>query len=106
MVILWGGRGGGWGEAFHSLVKQLAKALGVEYAFVSEFCADRTNVRTLAFWAGDQLKENFEYAIADTPCETVLAGEIYHCTDKVADRFPFTRMSSKALACRVIWPFR
>ncbi len=73
---------------FHSLVKNLAKALGVEYAFVSEFCPDRTKVRTLAFWASDQLKDNFEYAIAHTPCEKVLAGDIYHCADKVADRFP------------------
>jgi len=76
---------------FHSLVKNLAMALGVEYAFVSEFCVDRTKVRTLAFWAGDRLKDNFEYAIAHTPCEKVLAGEIYHCEDKVADRFPLHR---------------
>ena len=75
-------------DFFASLVKHLAKALSVEYAFVSEFCADRTKVRTLAFWAGDQLKDNFEYVIAHTPCEIVLAGEIYHCADKVADRFP------------------
>ena len=73
---------------FHLLVKNLAEALGVEYAFVSEFCVDRTKVRTLAFWAGDQLKDNFEYQIAGTPCENVLAGELYHCSDKVADRFP------------------
>lgn len=78
-------------DFFPSLVKNLAKALGVEYAFVSEFCPDRTKVRTLAFWARDQLKDNFEYAIAHTPCEKVLAGEIYHCADKVADRFPLHR---------------
>ncbi|TKB73098.1 MAG: GAF domain-containing protein [Nitrospira sp.] len=73
---------------FHLLVKNLAKALDIEYAFVSEFCVDRTKVRTLAFWAGDRLKDNFEYTIAGTPCEQVLAGELYHCADKVADRFP------------------
>lgn len=76
---------------FHLLVKNLAEALGVEYAFVSEFCVDRTKVRTLAFWAGDQPKDNFEYQIAGTPCEIVLAGELYHCSDKVADRFPLHR---------------
>ncbi|HSL02539.1 MAG TPA: GAF domain-containing protein, partial [Nitrospiraceae bacterium] len=73
---------------FHSHVKNLATALSVEYAFMSEFCVDRTKVRTLAFWAGDQLKDNFEYTIAGTPCENVLAGELYHCADKVAERFP------------------
>ena len=82
---------------FHSLVKNLAKALGVEYAFMSEFCPDRTKVRTLAFWASDRLKENFEYAIAHTPCEKVLAGEIYHCADKVADRFPLHKDDLESL---------
>ncbi len=75
-------------QFFPALVQQLAKALGVEYAFVSEFCADRSKVRTLAFWAGDRFLDNFEYAIAGTPCEKVLAGEIYHCRDQVSDRFP------------------
>ena len=84
-------------DFFPSLVKNLAKALGVEYAFVSEFCPDRTKVRTLAFWASDQLKDNFEYAIAHTPCEKVLAGEIYHCADKVADRFPLHRADLEGL---------
>lgn len=80
------------GEAFfHSLVKNLATAVNVKYAFVSEFCVDRTKVRTLAFWTGDHFKANFDYAIADTPCEKVLAGELYHCADNVAEQFPLHR---------------
>lgn len=75
-------------QFFPALVQQLAKALGVEYAFVSEFCADRSKVRALAFWAGDRFLDNFEYAIAGTPCERVLAGELYHCREQVSDRFP------------------
>ncbi|RIK57062.1 MAG: Fis family transcriptional regulator [Nitrospira sp.] len=75
-------------QFFPALVQQLAKALQVTYAFVSEFCVDRTRVRTLAFWAGDHFEKNFEYAIAGTPCEKVLAGELYHCADHVADHFP------------------
>ena len=82
---------------FPALVQQLSKALNVTYAFVSEFCVDRTKVRTLAFWAGDHFEENFEYAIADTPCETVLAGELYHCADHVADRFPLHRKELEGL---------
>jgi len=75
-------------QFFPALVQQLAKALDVEYAFVSEFCADRSKVRTLAFWAADRFLDNFEYAIAGTPCERVLAGELYHCREQVSDRFP------------------
>jgi PAS domain S-box-containing protein len=85
------------GEFFLSLVRNLAAALGVEYAFVSEFCVDRTKVRTLAFWAGDHFKDNFEYAIAHTPCEKVLAGELYYCADNVADRFPLHKQDSEGL---------
>jgi GAF domain-containing protein len=64
---------------------------------VSEFCADRTKVRTLAFWAGDHFDENFEYAIAHTPCEKVLAGELYHCPDRVAERFPLHKTDLESL---------
>src|SRR5262245_1379430 len=88
------------GEFFHSLVKNLATALGVTYAFVSEFCVDRSKVRTLAFWAGDHFKANFEYAIAHTPCEKVLAGELYHCEDNVADQFPLHRDDLEGLSVK------
>jgi len=88
------------GEFFHSLVRNLATALDVTYAFVSEFCVDRTKVRTLAFWAGDHFKSNFEYAIAHTPCEKVLAGELYHCADNVAERFPLHRDDLEGLGVK------
>ena len=84
-------------QFFPALVQQLAKALGVEYAFVSEFCVDRSKVRTLAFWAGDHFKDNFEYAIAGTPCEKVLAGELYYCSDKVAEQFPLHKTDLESL---------
>jgi formate hydrogenlyase transcriptional activator len=84
-------------DFFYSLVKNLASALGVEYAFVSEFCVDRSKVRTLAFWASDHFEENFEYAIAHTPCEKVLAGEMYYCADRVAERFPLHKEELETL---------
>ncbi|MFO0773081.1 MAG: sigma 54-interacting transcriptional regulator [Nitrospiraceae bacterium] len=82
---------------FSALVQQLAKALGVEYAFVSEFCEDRSKVRTLAFWAHDHYEDNFDYVIAGTPCERVLAGELYHCSERVADHFPADRQDLEHL---------
>jgi PAS domain S-box-containing protein len=85
------------GAFFRLLVKNLATALEVKYAFVSEFCVDRTKVRTLAFWARDHFKDNFEYPIAHTPCEKVLAGELYHCADEVAEKFPLHKADLEAL---------
>jgi formate hydrogenlyase transcriptional activator len=45
-------------------------------AFVAEFAGVKTRVRTLAFWSGDCLLDNFEFGLEGTPCEAVLAGEM------------------------------
>ncbi|MBL8046562.1 MAG: GAF domain-containing protein [Anaerolineales bacterium] len=76
-------------DFFHSLVRHLAAALQVRYAFVAE-CTDasRTRVRTLAFWMGKDFGENFEYALAETPCEAVIGGEICYHPNKVREMFP------------------
>src|SRR5262245_47612687 len=56
---------------FQSLVRHLATAMGVSYAFVAEFAQAPTRVRTLAYWGRGQLRENIEYDLAETPCEDV-----------------------------------
>jgi formate hydrogenlyase transcriptional activator len=62
---------------FRSLVHHLAHCLGAEYAFVAE-CTDqaKTQVRTLAFWKGHECIDNVAFALAGTPCEKVIAGEV------------------------------
>ena len=62
-------------DFFQSLVQHMAQALRARYAFVST-CDDRKHARTLAFWKGDGFGQNFEFDIADTPCEKVLHGEV------------------------------
>ncbi|MDC0936347.1 sigma 54-interacting transcriptional regulator [Pirellulales bacterium] len=76
------------GEFFQSLVKHLACALDVRVAFVAEFSDKPTRVRTLAFWSGDQLRDNLEYELAGTPCEEVIRGGICHHPDEVVKEFP------------------
>ena len=73
---------------FQSLVRHLAGAIGVEYAFVAEFARDRTRVRTLAYWGKSQIRENVEYDLAGTPCEDVVRGELCHYPSGVKERFP------------------
>jgi formate hydrogenlyase transcriptional activator len=75
-------------QFFQSLVKHLAGALGVRFAFVAEFADSPTKVRTLAFWSGDNLRENVEYELAGTPCEEVVRGGICHHPDNVMHAFP------------------
>src|SRR5262245_36679217 len=63
---------------FASLVRQLALALDVQYAFVSELTADRQAFRTLALWVRGELQPNLTVPLDGTPCETVLQGQVSH----------------------------
>ena len=56
-------------EFFRALVTNLASALHVRCAVVSEFVHGNTRVRTLAFWTGEGFLDNFEYDLVNTPCE-------------------------------------
>jgi formate hydrogenlyase transcriptional activator len=60
---------------FYSLVRHLASALRVRYAFLTECLPGGDRVRTLAFWKGDRFGENFEYDVGPTPCRVVLEGK-------------------------------
>ena len=75
-------------EFFRALVSNLAAALRVNYAFVSEFGDGNTRVQTLAFWTREGFLDNFEYDLVNTPCEQVLRGEIRHYPEGVQALFP------------------
>jgi len=69
------GTAGAFGEEFfRAMVRHFARALEVDRAFITE-CADDpvTRVRTLAVWsARSGHTDNFEYALAGTPCAEVI----------------------------------
>jgi signal transduction histidine kinase len=79
-------------EFFNALASQLARTLGVHFAFVSELVEKGRTARTLAFWAGDRFVDNMEYALADTPCELVLKGEIVHIKEGLRRIYPTEEM--------------
>ncbi len=57
----------GTGEVFfQSLVRHLATAISVDYAFVAEFADKRTRVRTLAYWGKGEIRENVEFGLTGT----------------------------------------
>ncbi len=76
-------------DFLRSVVRHLASALRVRYAFLTE-CLDKnkTRVRTLAFWNGKDFGENFEYDLAETPCKWVLEGSVSHYPRGVQTLFP------------------
>jgi formate hydrogenlyase transcriptional activator len=63
---------------FSSLVRHLAAALEVQYAFVSEISEERTLFRTLAVWGRGAFLPNFELPLRGTPCAAVLNGQMSH----------------------------
>ena len=74
-------------DFFQSLVQHLAQALRVRYAFVTT-CDDQKHARTLAVCKNDGFGEDFEFDIADTPCEKVLHGEVCHYRQGLQGLFP------------------
>ncbi|NJL29988.1 MAG: GAF domain-containing protein, partial [Thermoanaerobaculia bacterium] len=76
-------------ELFPHLVRSLATALGLRYCFLTE-CLDSpaSKVRTLAFWDGERIRDNFEYDLAGTPCRRVLGGAECRIGDGVRALFP------------------
>ncbi len=75
-------------EFFRSFVRYLAEVLRVRYALVTEFANQaQASVRTLAFWAGETLGENFEYELHGTPCADVFRGRMCHYPQELQSLF-------------------
>jgi PAS domain S-box-containing protein len=78
-------------DFFQSLVQHMAQALRARYAFVTT-CDDQKHARTLAFWKGDGFGEDFDFDIADTPCEKVLDGEVCRYRQGLQGLFPLDKV--------------
>src|SRR5438105_10040743 len=80
-------------EFFQALVRHLARAVDAHYAFVAEFASPgkSTQACTIAFWAWDRIADNFEWALAGTPCEEVVHGTLCHHPSGVRQSFPNDR---------------
>ena len=74
-------------DFFPSLVRHMANALRVRYAFITD-CDDQKHAKAIAVWKGTDFGDNFEFDIADTPCEKVLHGEVCHYREDVPRLFP------------------
>lgn len=78
------------GDYFRTLVSRLCVYLEVSTAIVTE-CLDypEHHVRTLAYWAGGQFGEDFEFDVTGTPCEGVVeGGEFCFYPERVSECFP------------------
>ncbi len=80
----------GTGESFFaSLVENLAKAIQVHGAWVTEFDPVELRLKAFAFWLGGKWVPDYVYAIKGTPCEPVIESEeLFHVADKVIELYP------------------
>jgi len=77
-------------DFFPSLVKHMAAALRVRYAFITE-CDDGRHAKALAFWNGTEFGEKFEFDVAGTPCMKVVQGEVCHYKEGLVELFPLDK---------------
>ncbi len=76
-------------QFFRSLVKNLAKALKVRYAFIGILKQDTLNeIQTLAFWDGKKFMDNFVCKADDGPCESTLKKKINFYPKDIQNLFP------------------
>lgn len=78
-------------QFFPSLVQQLATALGVDYAYISELSEDGNRFRSRAGWGKGQALPPFDVP-AQGPCETVLARKCVHHPDQLRALYPDVRL--------------
>lgn len=79
------------GEFFQSLVKHVATALGVDYAYISELKPDGSKFQSKAGWGKDGFLPPFDVP-AKGPCETVLTKHCVHHPDKLASVYPHVQL--------------
>ncbi|MEW6014044.1 MAG: sigma 54-interacting transcriptional regulator [Candidatus Zixiibacteriota bacterium] len=76
-------------DFFRSLVKNLAEALDVHGAWVTEYLRDCRRLRALALWLDDNFVEHYEYDISGTPCEPVVEKKcLVHYSENVVELYP------------------
>ena len=76
-------------EFFHACVRYLAEVLRVRYACLTEAVdATKTRLRTIAFWQGEAVIENFEYDVEAGPCGSVLQGQVCYFSQGLSAAFP------------------
>lgn len=74
-------------QFFPSLVRQLATALDVDYAYISELSEDGTVFRSRAGWGKGRPLPLFDVP-AHGPCETVLTRKCIHHPDQLRALYP------------------
>ena len=80
-------------DFFSSLVRRMATAFNVQFAYLSERDAEGAHFRSIAAWGAGAFIEPF-VAPAGSPCEAVLTGQAIHYPDRLQAIYPHVRLIS------------
>ncbi|MFW3617083.1 putative bifunctional diguanylate cyclase/phosphodiesterase [Billgrantia antri] len=75
-------------QAFDHLVERISTILGGEHVLIGKLLSDNASIRTVSFWSRGSFQPASVYALAGTPCEHVLEGEVCEFSGDVLQRFP------------------
>jgi len=78
-------------DFFRSLVQYLTKTLDMDYAFVGELVSDNEVISVLGAHLAGRHADGFSYPIADTPCHSVINGDLSIHPRRVRKLFPRDR---------------
>jgi GAF domain-containing protein len=74
---------------FGALVEALARALGTDGAWVTEYDPVSHRLRAFAFWCNGERLDGYQYALPGTPCGVVIdRGGLLHIPDRAMELYP------------------
>jgi PAS domain S-box-containing protein len=95
---------------FRALARYLGETLGVDYVFINQVRIEDHTAKTIAnYWLGE-IRPNFEYSLADTPCANIFNGKLCSYPDGVQQTFSkdhiLVEMEAKGYSGIPLWDSR
>jgi signal transduction histidine kinase len=76
-------------EFFINLAQSFASVFGVRYVIIGKVTGTAgEKVKTLAFWGGSKIAENFVYDLKGTPCKKVVDNKVCYFPNAIQKHFP------------------
>lgn len=79
-------------DFFHTLVKELAESLSVDYAFIGLYDSQKDTINTIAVYAGGEPKDDFSYDLENTPCRATIDESMCSVAHGVGQLYPKDQM--------------
>lgn len=76
------------GDFFTTIARYLGENLAVDYVFINRVSQDGKTAYSLANYRLGKIEPNFEYSMADTPCENIYGEKLCSYPSNIQQKFP------------------